>query len=532
MKLKTFQQEDIDYIKENGLRVLIASAPGTGKTAIAIRSIAETSPTSLPALVVCPASVLRHWAREFNRWAPGMKVILVDDSSSRLPKLRRDVALIVSWALLDVRWADFVKAGVRTVVADEAHYAKNPASLRSKALFQIAQKARGILLLTGTPIINTHQEMRVLSSLLGTENPPMIRRLLEDVVPEVPAKSRSYLNVELPTRFQTEYTKAENNFEEWLRKEKEKLLGEGMAEFEVERVLAAEALAKVGYLRRLAGVAKVEAASLWIAKAVRLGEPVVVFCEHQPVLRSLEKKLKKQRIRYVIVEGKTPAKQRQAAVDAFQDNEYPVFLGTKAAKEGITLTAARHLLFVERFFTSSEEEQAEDRIRRIGQSHKTTIWFLHAMATVDDRIDAIVRGKRGLIRTAIGSPDIMETPTSNVLSLIKQWSDHSSPKGEVSIREGDQLPPLPKAKEVQSIVFYGERWTPKSAALWCKMNGYKIYKRVQLDGRFRLFCHPVAHFTDGKFSIVPVAQDIRLIVGKRLSQANERRVKAAMIKAR
>jgi hypothetical protein len=154
------------------------------------------------------------------------------------------------------------------------------------------------------------------------------------------------------------------------------------------------------------------------------------------------------------------------------------------------------------------------------------------MGTVDDRIDTIVRGKRGLIRTAIGSPDIMETPTSNVLSLLKQWSDHSSVPGEVSIREGDQLPPLPKAKEVQSIVFYGDRWTPKSAALWCKMNGYKVYKRVQLDGRFRLFCHPVAHFTDGKFSTVAVARDIRLIVGKRLSQANERRVKAAMIKAR
>lgn len=532
LRLKPFQREDIDYIKENGLRVLLASAPGTGKTIIAIRSISETAPYSLPAVVTCPASVIRHWAREFKKWAPGVKVIIVDDSMSSLPRLRKDVVLIVSWALMDVRWPDFIRAGVKTIVADEAHYAKNPSALRSKALYQVVQKADGVLLLTGTPIINTQQEISVLTSLLGSEDPPMIRRLIEDVAPEVPEKRRSYLHVELPLRFQTEYTKAEDNFEEWLRREKEKLLGEGMAESEVERVLSAEALAKVGYLRRLAGVAKVEAAALWIAKAVRIGEPVVVFMEHQAVLRSLEKKLKKQRIRYIAVEGKTPSKHRQEAVDAFQRNDYPVFLGTKAAKEGITLTAARHLLFVERFFTSSEEEQAEDRIRRIGQSHKTTIWFLHAIGTIDDRIDDIVQGKRRLIRTAIGSADIAETPKGNVLSLLKEWSDFTSPNRKVSISEGDQLPPLPKLKSVQSIVFYGERWNSKSAFLWCKMNGYPVYKKEELKGRLRLYCNPVAYFNEGEFSTTQITKDIRLIIGKRLSQANERRVRAAMVKAR
>ena len=359
----------------------------------------------------------------------------------------------------------------------------------------------------------------------------MIRRLLEDVAPDVPPKSRSYLYMDLPPSYAKQYEKAENDFETWLRREKEKLVGEGLAEAEVARALAAEALAKIGYLRRLVGVAKAHAAVRWIAKAVRIGEPVVVFCEHQGVLRAIEKRLKKQRIRYALVEGKTPTKKRQQAVDAFQRNDFPVFLGTKAAKEGITLTAARHLLFVERFFTSSEEEQAEDRIRRIGQTHRTTVWFLHAMGTVDDRVDVIVRSKRQIVRTAIGSRDIAETPTGNVLSLLKQWEEHSQPRREATLKDGD-LPPLPSAKDVQSISFYTDRWSVKSSSVWCKMNGYAPYKAEKLVDRVRLHCNPVAYYVKGEFQVVPVAKDIRLILGKRLSSANERRVKAAMVRAK
>jgi hypothetical protein len=263
-----------------------------------------------------------------------------------------------------------------------------------------------------------------------------------------------------------------------------------------------------------------------------LGEPVVVFCEHQAVLRALEKRLRKQRIRYIIVEGKTPSKKRQEAVDAFQRHDYPVFIGTKAAKEGITLTAARHLLFIERFFTSSEEEQAEDRIRRIGQSHQTTIWFLHGVATIDDRLDTIVRGKRRIVRTAIGAKNIHDTPTGNVTSLITAWDDHASPKRTISIKADEDLPPLPNPKQVQSIVFSGNRWTASTAAAWCRMNGYVASKCEVLKGRLRLHSNPVGYFHKGQFTKVVVAKDISLVIGKRVSPANERRVRAATVRSK
>jgi hypothetical protein len=389
------------------------------------------------------------------------------------------------------------------------------------------------MLLTGTPIVNTRSELKVLHDLLGTEDPPMIRRLLEDVAKDIPEKKRSSLFINLRDKARTEYDRADQRFEAWLRKEKEKLLGEGMAEEEVERSMTAEALTKLGYLRRLLGTCKVPAAVDWIARAVRVGEPVVVFLEHQATLARLEKGLRKQRIRFKVIEGKTPAKKRQGIIDGFQAHEFPVFIGTKAAKEGITLTAARHLLFLERYFTSAEEEQAEDRIRRIGQTRKTTIWYLHAVDTVDDRIASIVRSKRSIVRAAIGSANVAETDLGNVQSLISLWGDHVVPDVKTEpLGKGNPLPPLPSPQKTYAIVFMGSRWRMASALTWCRMNGYLPTRKVAMVDRFKLVVHPPEVFQRGQFTTYRVSKDIQIITGNRLSKVNEKRVRKAMRGAR
>ena len=532
-ELRPFQREDVERVKKAGLRALIASAAGSGKTIITARVIAETHRQSLPAVVICPASVTRNWVRELRLWAPGIKAVLVEGMNGRIPRVSGDVIYIMSWALLDSRWTDLLRLGIRTIVADELHFCKNPDALRSQALYQLAQGIKQFIGLTGTPIVNSKDDLHAVTALIG-ENPLMIRRLLEDVAPDIPEKKRSYLHIKLRDKHQLEYDKADQDFEQWLRMEKEKLLGEGMAEEEVERVLAAEALAKIGYLRRLVGLHKVPAAVDWISRAVRTGEPVVVFLEHQDVLRKLSKSLSKQRIRHVIIEGDTTARQRQKNIDAFQRHEYPVFIGTKAAKEGITLTAARHLLFIERYFTSAEEEQAEERIHRITQTYKTTIWFLHAMGTVDDRLDAIVRSKRQIIRTAIGAAHIMETATGNVEALVHVWGEHAAVEQQepLPLGLGKPLDPLPSPSDTHGVVFYGDRWQPASAATWCKMHGYDPGKKVDLLDRFKLVLHPVEVFRKNQFHVVRVCKDIRIITGARLSRANEKRVRMSLRAAR
>jgi SNF2 family DNA or RNA helicase len=430
--------------------------------------------------------------------------------------------------MLDRQMPSLMRLKLTTLIADEAHFAKNPDSQRSRALYHLSRTTPGLILLTGTPIVNTKEELDNLVALYG-KRPLLIRRLLEDVAPDIPPKKRAYLYVQLRPKAQREYDRAADDFEEWLRAKKEHMLGEGRAESSIERAMAAEAFIKVGYLRRLVAEAKVPAAADWISRAVRVGEPVVVFLEHQAVLKKLRKSLKRQRIRHLVIEGKTSPKKRHKYIEQFQAHQYPVILCSKAGKEGITLTAARHLLFVERFYTSADEEQAEDRIRRIGQTHPTTIWYLHANGTIDERLDMIVRAKRRLIRDTLRAENTAEDDMSNVKAMLARWSDfivHGGKKRATTrLGLGKPMPPLPSPSISHAVVFSGPRWKKGSAAAWCKMHGYQPQSAISMDERLKLVVHPLQVFRQRLFRVVPICEDVKVIIGERLEKKDERMVR-------
>lgn len=527
MRLKPTQRADVEFIKSHRHRVLVANAPGTGKTPTTIRSVVESHQTTMPCLIVCPSSVTLNWIKEINIWAPGIPVIHLEGYSKKFNHAQGPVFYVCSWAILDAREELLSRLNLRTIVADEAHFAKNPDALRSQALRSLCTKERGILLLTGTPIVNSKDELQILQELYGT-TPPMIRRMLEEVAPDIPQKKRAYLYVKMKDKDQANYDKAVNDFEDWLRDKTDELTGEGKSEAEIARILSAEGLIKIGYLRRMVGVAKVYAASDFIARAIRVGEPVVVFLEHQAAIHSLSKLLHRQRIRHAIIEGSTTPKKRQEYIEEFQKNEYPVIMCSKAGKEGITLHAARHLLFVERFFTSADEEQAEDRIRRIGQTHATTIWYMHVENTVDDRIDQIVRRKRTIIDENIGLEDIEETDESTVQKLILDWSNFvkgSEVQPVAPLGLGQSLPPLPGPKDTHGVVFKGSRWKVDTAKAWCKMNGYEVSKIEVLQDRFKCITRPSDLFKKGTFLTHMIANDIKIITGQRLPDQVQKMVR-------
>lgn len=526
-KLSETQFTDVEKILEHGLRVFVANAPGTGKTPTTIVSLATAQKFRTPALIVAPASVTRNWERELHRWAPGLKTHLIESSSEINDFHTGDVA-IISWQLLDPRLSALAKVNWKCLVADEAHFAKNPDANRSMALQALCKPDIGLLLLTGTPIVNNTDEMQQLESLYGGVKPPMIRRLLSEVAPEIPPKRRSYVYVKLKPQHQREYDSAQADFEGWLRERKVNLEGEGFSETEVERKLAAEALVKIGYLRRILGEGKVFAAADFAARAVRMGEPLVIFCEHQATVHGIVKALRGQRVRCAVVDGNLTSKARQQSIDDFQNFNVPVIICTKAGKEGITLHAARHLLFVERFYTSADEDQAEDRIRRIGQRFSTTIWLLHVPNTVDDRVDAIVRGKRSLIEQSIGGEHITESELENVEAILRTWAETSYVPDKISVTDlgiGAPLPPLPSPKDTHGVIFSTEKWTPKGAALWCRMNGYNVDTVTHIPAGIKVRVHPVDVFKPKQFKVMLVAKGIRVVEGVRLNKSQEREVR-------
>lgn len=449
-------------------------------------------------------------------WVPGLKIHIIEDTSTPLPEHPIDI-YIISWALLTYRWQDFLRTGIQLIIGDEIHFAKNMETLRSQAVASLAARCPHLLLLSGTPIINDTEELDAIYSLFGPNRPVMIRRLLEDVAKDVPPKTRARLNVELPEKVRTRYRSAEQDFEAWLEKELQHRMDAGEARDAASRAMAAEALIKIGYLRRILATGKVYAAADWAARVVRAGEQAVLFAEHKAVISRLQRCLRKQGIPFVTIDGSTSIKDRQRAVDLFQAHRAPIFIGSKAAKEGLTLTAARHLCFVERYWTSAEEEQGEDRIRRIGQTHPTKIWFVHCPGTVDDRISTIIERKRRIVRQAIGAAVIAETPEENVAEIVRQWNENACapPMEAVDLGTTEPLPPLPRPSLVYSIRFRGNRWTPEGALRWARMMGYRPRSSSPTNSGFELIVTPVNAFAAGSFALTRVARDIAICTGTR-----------------
>jgi SNF2 family DNA or RNA helicase len=517
LALKPFQAEDVATLRQHNYRALVANAPGTGKTIISLTCITRERERLMPAIIVCPASVVTNWCREAKKWVPNVTILAVTEVSSRLPRNAPNI-LVISWSLLVERVHEILAYKPRFLIVDEAHFAKGEDTQRTHALRVMARKTPHMVLLSGTPLINNVKELENIKDIFHQPEVPMIRRLLEDVVPEVPPKTRCPLPITLRPKDMQAYRKAESEFSEWLEVELRKRMSHGDAVATAQRALAAEALVKSGYLRRLLAVGKVFAASDWIARAVRLGEPVVVFCEHQEVVMRLQDALRKQRIGFVTIDGGTSRKDRQKAIDYFQSGRVPVFIGTKAAKEGITLHRAKHMLFVERYWTSADEEQAEDRIRRIGQTRPTNIWFLHATGTVDDRIQQIIDRKRRLVAQTIGAATITEKDEDDVISLIAAWEEKTSSAfegQETDLGLGKALPPIPPAVETVNLVFKGPRWTSGAVKAWSVLHGFKTGAVVNVAGGIRIDTNSPSIFEPGRFKTVTISSEVKAVVGVR-----------------
>lgn len=508
-ELRDYQREAVDFFKAHAFRALLADGPGVGKSAPALVTVVEND--LFPALVVAPASVVLNWRREAKRWAKGRTVEVVKDD---VPQV--DVT-IASWNVIWARMDELQARGFKAIIIDECHYAVNPTAQRSQAAYGLCRVIPNVLLLSGTPMVNDAEELDTLGRLLGLAKgtpPPMLRRLLEDVAKDVPPKRRVYVPIALDVRAQALYDAVQQDFEEYLRKELGAKLADIVPDPEtgVASALSAEALVKVGYLRRVLARGKVQAAIHWVVQANRAAEPVVVFAEHQDVLDGVKKGLRRARVNFMVIEGSTPKKERQKAIDTFQTGQVPVLLCSKAAKEGVTLTRARHTLFVERFWTAADEEQAEDRTHRLGQRYETTMWYLHATGTFDDRIREIVEAKRAKTAATIGGARVEEVPLDNIATVMRRGDPTEE---QVAVADGGDLPRLPKPKTVHAILFDPRAWAIPDAARWCRMQGYKPSAADHdPQGRVRVTITPWARFTKGTFRITRAARDIVLVTAE------------------
>jgi len=344
-------------------------------------------------------------------------------------------------------WSDVLKGGgFGIVVVDESHYYKNWKTKRTKKLAEIAAHIRHRIELTGTVIKSRPAELYSQLKLIAPEiaggfvdfatqycggyrdrfgfhadgatnldelhqriKPVYLRRLKKNVLPELPPKLYSDIQVEMPPALANRYKRAAADFIKYLKEE----CGDETA----DAAKRAEHLTRITALKQLTLKPKIEAAVDFIRSANEQGEKVVAFSGYNEVIDAITAEFGKACVR---ITGADSASDRDAAVQAFQNNPaIMVFAGNiTAAGVGLTLTESSKVLFTDEPWTPGDKQQAEDRTHRIGQDDCVNIYTLLAVGTIDTLIHDILAEKAEVVMAVQDGTGGDLTNTGDILSDI------------------------------------------------------------------------------------------------------------------
>jgi SWI/SNF-related matrix-associated actin-dependent regulator of chromatin subfamily A-like protein 1 len=418
-ELHPFQRAGVRYAHERR-RTFIADEQGLGKTMQALATLELDG--AFPAVVVCPASMKLTWERESSVWLPGRSVAVLDGrtESAWSEEAEKAAIVVLNYDILAFHLERLAAREPRALVLDESHYVKNPGARRTKAALALARRLPDDALrlaLTGTPVLNRPEELvsqlRAIGRLddfgsgarlsrrfrdAGSDDRLhwnlrahcYVRRTKQQVLAQLPAKRYDTVPVSLVN--EREYRLAEQDVVAWLQTLP---LDLRTLDAKVAAALRAEQLVRLNSLRQLAGRGKLPAALGWIEDFLASGEPLVVFAEHVATQRAVLDRF--PWAAHILGSDSTAARQR--AVDAFQGEDGPqlIVCSMKAASQGLTLTRASNVAFLELDWTPARHDQAEDRLHRIGQESAVTAYYLLAPKTIDETMAELLVRKRALI---------------------------------------------------------------------------------------------------------------------------------------
>jgi SWI/SNF-related matrix-associated actin-dependent regulator 1 of chromatin subfamily A len=431
LELYPFQYVGVRFAELAGGRCLIGDDMGIGKTIQAIAYCALHQ-DQWPVLVICPSNVKYNWAKEVARWLPDTTVEVVN--GYRGPIEEADFT-VINYDLMAKRFEQLDEMEFGISVLDESHYVKNNKAARTKATLSIADKSDSVLCLSGTAITNRPAEYFTTLNLLrkaqfsswlnyvrrycaayndgwgwktgGASNVEelhavsrdfTIRRLKKEVMAELPDKIRQSIPV-IPTKAELkEYRQRQRDWSD----EYSHIRDSGRA------LPAGYVLNMLTDLRHNCGVMKVGPVSEWVIDYKENNErPIVVFAHHKNVVTPLLSIFKLKGLRADTITGEVKSERRSDIVDEFQAGNLDVLVcSTLAAKEGLTLTAADTVVFVEREWVPGWEEQAEDRVNRIGQDAKTVhALYFTVEGTIDEKFNHLIEQKRAVVRAVLDGGD-------------------------------------------------------------------------------------------------------------------------------
>lgn len=436
-----------------GVGACLADDMGLGKTIQALAVLTHRGADG-PALVIAPASVIRNWRTETERFAPTLQPKLIGTASEAEAVLAgagaNDVVLL-SFGLLTYITEELLATPFHTLVVDEAQAIKNPTTQRARAVRDL--NADWKIATTGTPIENNLAELWSLfrflnSGLFGSykrfreqyENPivkfedqaraeqlrrlvrPFIlRRRKDDVLKELPPKTEIVRTVEQGPE--------EKSLYEALRRKA--LRDIDAADQNRRRFIVLQQLTQLRQAachpkllnkRSKVPSAKLAAVGETIQEILDGGHKALVFSQFVGHLKLVEEWVKQEKIPYQYLDGSTPGKTRQQRVEAFQGGEGKLFLiSLKAGGTGLNLTEASYVLHLDPWWNPAVEDQASDRAHRMGQLKSVTVYRFVSAGTIEEQILELHATKRDLAdRLLEGTDGAGSLRVEDVVELLRE----------------------------------------------------------------------------------------------------------------
>jgi SNF2 family DNA or RNA helicase len=395
-------------------------------------------------LLVCPASVLVNWWRETRRFAPGLVVHLHHGNKRLSRKALRRIAervdlVLTTYGTVARDAGTLTPILWRRVVLDEAQHIKNPGTRQSRAIYHLNTARR--LALTGTPVENRLGELWAISrflnpGLLGSLSefrrrfarpierakdveqaarlkalcgPFMLRRLKKDPdiqldLPEkLEIKEWCALTPEQVTLYQATLKTA---FEAIEGTDGVKRKGNVLAALTRLKQICNHPALFLGDGSALEGRSgKLARLEELLTAVLAAGEKALIFTQYKGFGELLVPWLAERLgCGVLFLHGELEAWSRGRLVERFQSPEGPpiMLLSLRAGGVGLNLTAASHVIHMDRWWNPAVEDQASDRAYRIGQTREVQVRKLICAGTLEESIDAVIESKQALADQVLG----------------------------------------------------------------------------------------------------------------------------------
>jgi SNF2 family DNA or RNA helicase len=385
-------------------------------------------------LITCPSSLILNWEKEIKEFAPNLKVLTINlDGTKRrgqFDQINENDIIITSYDLLKRDIAEYQNFEFENFIIDESQYIKNSSTKNYKTVMNI--NARTNIALTGTPIENKLSELWsimnfVVPGYLNTYkkfnnrfelpiirdfdqerlemlkklcSPFILRRLKKDVLTELPEKSEIYHYVQLDEEQETLYRaniiEMKNEISQMdIKNSKLKVLSMLMR---LRQIACDPSLVYENYQGESA---KLSATIEIIKNSIEGGHKVLLFSQFTSMLDIIKKELETNEISHYMLTGSTKKQDRHDLAESFNEDDTSVFLiSLKAGGTGLNLVGADIVIHFDPWWNMSAQNQATDRVYRIGQENNVVVYKMIADNTIEGKI-VEMQEKKGKLAESI-----------------------------------------------------------------------------------------------------------------------------------